>query len=297
MELKYLNEFVVLVKVGNFQRAAEQLYISQSSLSKHIKSIESELGAELIDRSNRTMKLTEFGHLFLSYAQKIVDINHEFSLTMSQLLRKQKDTIAIGAFASRTAYNISGVIAQFGIEYPDFDIKIIEDKVENLLQLLRDNEVHMIFIHDYSDVDLSEFNKVCYMEDTLAVVLPASHPLAGSKYITLDQLRNEIFIQPFKSSRINRFCQDVFQSAGFEPLIAKHVDRYETLIDLVAKNRGISLGMKKIATYFSRLNPTISIVELSPRTNANIVIVYRDVETLPFAAQRFLEYVSEKKIP
>lgn len=66
MEIKYLSEFVTLAKTKNYMEAADILYISQSSLSKHIQSIERELGVTLFDRSTRRVKLSADGNLLLN---------------------------------------------------------------------------------------------------------------------------------------------------------------------------------------------------------------------------------------
>ena len=66
MELNHLKEFVVLAKIENYMEAAENLFISQSTLSKHIKSLETELGINLFDRTTRQVKLNEAGRVFLT---------------------------------------------------------------------------------------------------------------------------------------------------------------------------------------------------------------------------------------
>ena len=68
MEISYFNEFVILAETRNYWAASERLYIGQSSLSKHIKTLESQLGAPLFDRTSRKVELTEFGAKMLPYA-------------------------------------------------------------------------------------------------------------------------------------------------------------------------------------------------------------------------------------
>ena len=74
METGYIREFVMLADCLNFSEAAERLFISQSSLSKHIRALERELGGELFVRTTRTIRLSEMGTVYLPYARKIADL-------------------------------------------------------------------------------------------------------------------------------------------------------------------------------------------------------------------------------
>ena len=71
MEIDYIREFVVLTETENFLEAAERLFISQSSLTRHIKSLEEDLGMQVFDRTTRKVTLNNFGKLFLPYAKEI----------------------------------------------------------------------------------------------------------------------------------------------------------------------------------------------------------------------------------
>lgn len=88
MELNYLNDFVTLARIRHFQNAADALFISQSTLSKHIKAIESELGQDLFIRSRKCSQLTEFGKLFLPYAKKSWRSNRNIPLCFCRALRQ-----------------------------------------------------------------------------------------------------------------------------------------------------------------------------------------------------------------
>ena len=78
MEISYFKDFVILAETKNFWAASERLYIGQSSLSKHIKTLERELGAPLFTRTSRKVELTEFGELMLPYAQSLSRMQYEY---------------------------------------------------------------------------------------------------------------------------------------------------------------------------------------------------------------------------
>jgi len=77
MDINYFREFVILAQTGNFMEAAEILFCSQSTLSKHIKKMEREFGVSLFDRTTRNVEISKFGKLLLPYAQQITEIQDE----------------------------------------------------------------------------------------------------------------------------------------------------------------------------------------------------------------------------
>ena len=78
MEVQYVREFLTLVKYGNYLAAADELFISQSTLSKHIFALEKELGLSLLNRTTRKVQLNQYGAAFLPYAQKMVEADSDF---------------------------------------------------------------------------------------------------------------------------------------------------------------------------------------------------------------------------
>lgn len=93
MELNHVKEFIALTKTENYLEAAENLFISQSSLSKHIKSLEAELGTTLFDRTTRQVKLNEAGKVFLKYAQQLIDMSGTNVIRRLLISRKLKSKV------------------------------------------------------------------------------------------------------------------------------------------------------------------------------------------------------------
>lgn len=89
MNIDYLKEFVVLADNGSFSRAAEVLFLSQSSLSKHIKALEQELDVLLFRRTTRCLELTEEGEVFLTYARRISRLQYEYQTALYHSRQKK----------------------------------------------------------------------------------------------------------------------------------------------------------------------------------------------------------------
>ena len=110
MEINYLKEFVILARTGNYLETADCLYMGQSSLSRHIKTLEEELDIRLLDRTTRKVSLTEAGRLFLPYAEHIMSLQEQYQDVLldfkknSHLKLKQKDKIAEWMYLETKAY-------------------------------------------------------------------------------------------------------------------------------------------------------------------------------------------------
>ena len=106
MDIDLLNEFVTLTKCLNYSKAAEQLYISQSVLSRHIQSLETRLGVELLARSKHSVSLTPIGEIFAADAEKIIGM-YEKAIEHVQM---SKDG-SLGTFELTTSYALSSCLS------------------------------------------------------------------------------------------------------------------------------------------------------------------------------------------
>ena len=289
MEIGYIREFVVLAETSNFLEASERLSISQSSLSKHIKIIETELGAPLFNRTTRKVDLSEFGQLLLPYASHIVRIQNEYTSAFFNICENTKRTITIGSIPSMVQYNITDIIAKFKKNNHSITINIIQNESDKLEDMLRQNKCELAFIRQVNDVN-NEFVKISYISDTLVAVFPTSHHLAKCETVSLAQLKDEDFLLLPKHTRPYNLCKSACEQNGFEPNVTFTDNQIENIIDLVVKGMGISLLMKELAIHLA--NSNIAIVDISPSISTQISLCYKKNVELSVAAQHFLHYVT-----
>ena len=121
MEINYLKEFVVLAQTGNFMEAAEMLYVSQSTLSKHIKSIEVELGVSLFDRTTRKVTISKYGQLLLPYAQQIAELQEMYISALRTSLENEQETLTLGRHPRAGAVQYHRYPGQFQEKPPPID--------------------------------------------------------------------------------------------------------------------------------------------------------------------------------
>ena len=136
MELNYIKEFVVLAETRNFLDAAESLFISQSTLSRHIKILEEELGHTLFDRTTRKVSLNDFGHLYLPFAKEMVRVQYDCTTAVYNHLNNISGTITLGTIPVISQYNIYDVMEKFRTENNNFHLNVIESDTTELIDML-----------------------------------------------------------------------------------------------------------------------------------------------------------------
>ena len=293
MEIDYIKEFVVLAETENYLEAAESLFISQSTLSKHIKVIEKELGVTLFDRTTRKVHLNKSGKLFLQYAKEISHLQYLYKTAFINESNHALHIINIGSIPIMAPYHITDAIMKFKLENTKFSVNLIEGESSVLKDYLRQGKCEIAFIRDENE-DEDEFNKVNYEHDTLAAVLPIYHPLANSECLTLEQLQNEDFLLLQPGSVLYNICIKSCKEHGFTPNIIYTGKRAENIIDLVEKGMGVSLLMKKPIQYLS--NPKIKIIDIQPTIETQIKIYHPKNKQLSIAAKHFIDSTIAKKM-
>ena len=271
MDTERCREFVVLAQTCNYLQAADQLFISQSSLSKHIKALERELGVELFNRTTRRVQLTEHGRVFLPFARKLAATAHDAEVAMANATDNERRIIGIGSIPVMVPYGITEVLHCFERDHPNVRLRLTEGEADYLKDLLRKRQLDLAFIREcdighaeavgigLEDGD-DEFAATDYTDDRLAAVLPSGHPLAMRPSVKLGELANEEFLLLPQGTVMDALIMDACAVEGFVPEVRYRGTRAENIIDLVGRGMGVSLLMRKPAAYLAR--SAVSVVDI-----------------------------------
>ncbi len=300
METVYYKEFAVLAETSNFWEASERLYINQSTLSKHIKAMEKELGVPLFHRTTRHVSLTKFGEALLPYAQSITRTEFEYSTLFMQLKDAEKGVTTLGSIPVMAQYNITGLLNAFQKEYPKSTVKIIEEDAKRLSAMLLEQRCELIFTREpkpsaekHSPED-APFVRIPYLTDHMVALLPAGHPLAARQEISLRELKDERFCFIKESSLMYELCTNACQAANFIPEIAFTSHRLESIFDMVSYGNQVALLMNRHITPVKNamLPPASawSVVDIAPRIYSQISLCYLKDKKLSETARNFVDF-------
>ncbi len=226
METRYLREFTLLAQVGNFSEVAEKSFISQSALSKHIKSLEEELGSPLFDRTGKGTVLNEYGKILLPYAKQMVMLEDHFTKDIYNKRNDADHIIVIG-----TEYRITNLLSDFRSTHRDYLLSAIDATfVGETRELLRAGKCELAFICNIEDPH-ADFVSIPYAHEVIVAVLSASHPLAGHNTMPLDALADEDFVMLPAASPHTDFLMGKCRELGFTPKVVMTAPRGNEIIE------------------------------------------------------------------
>jgi LysR family transcriptional activator of glutamate synthase operon len=286
VETRHLREFAFLAQVGNFGEVAEKFFISQSALSKHIKSLEEELGTPLFNRTGRGIVLNEYGKMLLPYAKQMVMLEDHFTKDIYNMRNDADHIIVIG-----TEYRITNLLSEFRSTHKDYLLSAIDaNLLGEVRELLRTGKCELAFICNLQDPH-GDFIAIPYVHEAIVAVLPTSHRLAKRKGVSLQELADEDFVMLPPTSPHTDFLLGKCHELGFSPKIVMTAPRGNEIIELVRAETGVSLLFGRLVSGFDTAG--VVAVEVEPRVPMEISICYRKDAQLSSGARQFLDYVLE----
>ena len=287
MEIRQIQFFLSVVKTGSFSAAADEHYISQSSLSKMIISLEKELEVSLFDRSRRKVFLTPAGEAFLGYA---LTLNSAYKDMLVELdgYKTSLDSFSIATIPVLTQYGITTLLAQFRDSHPNIRFTIDEIDGLNILPALSEYRFDLAFTrHNYLDHDRFTSLEICV--DKLLLVVSKKNRYANRTSISIKELSNDNFVVFDKVTDLHKLILDECRKAGFDPTIFYSSHRKTSVFGLVGTNIGLALMPVKIYEYYQF--PDVLAIPLDEDIVCNIILVYLKNRKLPEAARIFVDFM------
>lgn len=290
MDNKQIDCVAAIVETGSFSLAAEELYISQSSLSKQIIALEKELGVKLFDRSKRKVSLTEAGMIFHKHALNLRKNYRSLQMELGAY-KKSIPSLSIAAIPVIAQYGITSYIAKFKEAYPDVNFALEEQEASAIWPALDQNKYDLAFVRDY-DFDTKTFSGRAIMSDKLIAAVSCEHRLAKRNSISLSELAKENFIMFKKGTLIHELSMSACRAAGLEPRIFYATLRASSIIGMVASNSGVALIMEKVLNYYKHSD--VVAIPLDQTIESKIILAYPKNRKLSKSAHAFLDFMKKQ---
>ena len=293
MNMVYIRNFVNTAQYTTFSEAADSLFLSQSTLSKHMQALERYLGVSLFDRTKRKVVLTKDGEVFLTYAKEIYEIEQQYLKLYSEKKQKTSNTLKIGYSYSMSQYGVLKNIRDFSNAYPAIKAEMHEHNGSAILDLLSENYLDISFC-DFSLIEdkTERFTYIDYCTDNLVAVVNKSSELSTQNIINASSLANESFIIADTTSTLHKQIYDLCADAGFIPNVHFKGKNIENLLELVHLNMGITIMAEKLA--LKKINNyNVEIKHILPTTTRSTVLACKKSNEKNKNIALFLEYVSK----
>lgn len=237
LKLEALEQFVCVARNRNFTRAAAELNLSQSALSRSIQKLEEQLGQPVFERKPREVLLTDLGTLLLRRATEILKLVEDTFAELSEAGRLGR--IRLGAIPTIAPYFLPGLLERFAQEHPDISVIVQEDTTEELVKRCSHGEIDLAILAFPVVAKYLEIEPL--FEEELLLVVPSGHPLEKTQNITADSVDEYPFVMLNEahclSENIAAFCR----KQSIQPVTVERTSQITTVQELVALNHGVSV--------------------------------------------------------
>lgn len=242
MSLRSLEIFSEVCKHMNMSRAAEHLYISQSSVSQAIGELEKQYQVRLFERLSKKLYLTKAGEEMLSYVRQILYLTEQMEEKMKDISGGEQ--LRIGACTTVGFYFMNPLLDLYQEHCPQVQVTV---EVGNSLQLekkLLDSQLDMAFVQDIGHA--KEVTRESALADRLVLICRSDHPLAGME-VEEEALYGQLFVAREEGSGTRRLLEEFFSARGVSPQYSWICNSIASMKDAVLHGRGICLLSEHLA--------------------------------------------------
>ncbi len=240
MEIRQLQSFRAVVREGSFTAAAKKLHMTQPAVSLHIKALEEQLGARLLDRDGRGVRLTPAGSVLLEAADAALASLQEASRRIDELQAPERGTVVLACGDTVALHLLPPVLTRFRKSFPLADVTIRNEGSRAILDLLLSREADLGIVTRPPWLDPALWSRIL-LEDPLVLVLPKKHPLAAKKRLALRDLQGEASVMLAKPAETRALIDRNLRASGVELTLVMESSNLEVVKTYVAGGLGLSI--------------------------------------------------------
>jgi DNA-binding transcriptional LysR family regulator len=240
MEIRQLRYLVTIVETGGFTRAAERVHVAQPGVSAQIRQLERELGQELLDRSGRTVRLTDAGEAVLPHARAALRALDELRDAADEMAGLMRGRVRLGMVTSCGVPDMPTLLERFHRDHPGIDISLVEDNSHALMDKVRDGTLDVALValgmRDPEGLTLSVI-----ADEELVAVVAYGEPLSKQDTIGLGVLVDHPLISMPEGSGMRGVLDELCTAAGVKPRVALEATNPQMLAELAARGLGVAI--------------------------------------------------------
>jgi DNA-binding transcriptional LysR family regulator len=286
--LHQLKVFEATARHGSFTRAAEELFLTQPTVSMQVKQLTKAVGLPLFEQVGKKLYLTDAGRELFSTCQDIFSRLDQLEMRVADMKGMKQGQLRL-AVITTAKYFVPRLLGPFCQIYPGIDISLIVTNHEQVIERLSDNQDDLYIMSqlpEHMDIEAYPF-----LDNPLVVIAPRNHPLAGQKNIPLSRLIDEHFIMREPGSGTRRSVQKLFDQEGVSVRVRLELGSNEAIKQAIAGGLGLSvLSRHTLTPEGSNSELTVLDVQGFP-IHRNWYAVYLSGKQLSVVASTFLDYL------
>lgn len=239
MIIEALRVFVTVTEQSHFSRAADLLNISQPGVSLHIRNLENELGAKLLHRSPKQVRLTEAGDVMYQKAKQILSLYEEAKQDIHMLQDKVTGAIQIGASFTIGEYVLPRRLAEFAAQYPLVAMQVTIGNTEEIVQAVRSNELDVGLIE--GETNATDLVITPYMKDEMILIAPSASPLTTERFVDAEMLQNQVWVLRESGSGTRASSDQFMRDANLTPKRSYVFNSSQSVKEAVVSGLGVAM--------------------------------------------------------
>jgi DNA-binding transcriptional LysR family regulator len=241
IDVRRLRTLVEVAKRGSFSAAADALAFTQPSISRQIAALESEVGAQLLERDARRVRLTQAGELLVEHAEAVLSRLDVAQAQLDALAGLEGGRLRLSAFASAHSWLVPDALARFAERHPKVELSVTRGTPHESFAQLRAGDIDLALVTSWDlDETAGGVETARLLEDELYLALPVSHRLADRKRLAMTDLAHETWIEGAHPDCLGSLEQ-LARLIGASPRIGFHCDDWTGKLALVGAGLGITL--------------------------------------------------------
>jgi DNA-binding transcriptional LysR family regulator len=293
MELHQLEYFVAVAEEASFTRAASRVHVAQPGVSAQVRRLESELGERLLDRSGRTVRLTEAGAAVLPFARAALDAVAGARLAVDELAGLVRGRVTVGMVSGCALPVLAELLAGFRKRYPGVAISLTEDTSDRLVEMLGDGRLDLALIGTAGPQEPPGISTAVLLDEELVAAVPPGHPLAGKETVTVKALRDEPLVSLPRGTGVRAALDAACAAAGFEPRIVFEASALPMVVTMAAQGLGLAVVPESVA----RTPNAPVIVPVTPETRSRLELAWPETPTANPAARVLIQQARALESP
>ena len=286
MELRVLNYFLAVAREENFTKAAQQLHLTQPTLSRQIADLEQELGVKLFIRSNHNIILTEEGMILKRRAREILSLADKTKRDFMQKEEALSGTISIGSGEFRSTEYLAKIIAQFRKQYPNVKYEIYSGNASNIRDYIERGFLDIGLMSE--PIDMRKYNFLDMpIKEQWGVFVPINSRLSEKESISPEDLAGMSVVTAtgdFNQSRIGKWLGGYKEQV--EIAATANLPYNEAV--LAKENIGVMLSINLNCTY-----ENLRFIPLQPVLEISTVLGWKKEQIFPAATSAFIDFADQ----
>lgn len=287
MELRHLRYFVAVAELLNFTKAAVRLRVAQPALSRQIRDLEDHLGAQLLERGPRSVRLTEAGTVFLSEAKSVLQRADEAVKAVRAVARGERGEIHVGYAPSPTVELLPCTLHAFQNLAPEVRVTLHDLSSEEMLRGLGERKLNLCLMVQPAPAALRGLKFEMLREYPACVAIRPAHPLARAKRVKLEQIVSEPFVAYDRADypEYHAMLEELFGEMNPKPHVVEEHGSAPGLIAAVEIGRGVAIVPSCMAML---TGGRVKLLQLQPASAPLRVGAAYEPSRLSLAAGKFL---------